>query len=108
MKTPHHLLRLLLLPFFLVALVALVLIYTTQSQLNQQFELTQQAQYADLQVLHNASQFAADLGQIQQRMEQAFSGAPMPARTRRSANSAMLATARSPDRSRLTRSKSNS
>ncbi|MFC4474221.1 hypothetical protein [Comamonas denitrificans] len=75
MKTPHHLLRLLLLPFFLVALVALVLIYTTQSQLNQQFELTQQAQYADLQVLHNASQFAADLGQIQQRMEQAFSGA---------------------------------
>ena len=75
MKTTHHLLRLLLLPFFLVALVALVLIYTTQSQLNQQFELTQQAQYADLQVLHNASQFAADLGQIQQRMEQAFSGA---------------------------------
>ena len=47
MKTTHHLLRLLLLPFFLVALVALVLIYTTQSQLNQQFELTQQAQYAD-------------------------------------------------------------
>lgn len=75
MKTPHHLLRLLLLPFFLVALVALVLIYTTQSQLNRQFDRTQQAQYADLQVLHNASQFAADLGQIQQRMEQAFSGA---------------------------------
>ena len=61
MKTTHHLLRLLLLPFFLVALVALVLIYTTQSQLNQQFELTQQAQYADAFFPGGLGRIGADL-----------------------------------------------
>lgn len=75
MKTANYLLLQLLLPFTLVGLVAIGLIYVTQNQLSRQFSQTLQAQQSDLQVLADAGRFVQEMGQVQRRMTQALDGA---------------------------------
>lgn len=75
MKTANYLLLQLLLPFTLVGLIAIGLIYFTQTQLSRQFSQVLQAQQSDLEVLSDAARFIQNMGEVQQRMVQALDGA---------------------------------
>ena len=74
-KTVRSIQMLLLLPLVGVLLVALALVYVTQQRLGQQFGQTSQAQQQDLSVIAGAARFSRDLGQVQQQMNVALTGA---------------------------------